>query len=71
MRSPQNLKKYLISFDETVVLLSRVKTSGRFFQMFVTFSEKLDFNVFAYIPRSVQGQSFFFQFGPDGKKYAS
>ena len=31
-------------FDKTAVLLSSVKTSGRFFQIFVPFPEKLDFN---------------------------
>jgi len=42
-------RKSHISFDKTSVLikhlflLSSVKTSGRFFQIFVTFSEELDF----------------------------
>ena len=44
MRRPQNLKKSPTGFDKTAVfLLSSVKTSGRFFQIFVAFSEKLDF----------------------------
>ena len=38
MRRPQNLKK-----SPTWFLLSSVKTSWRFFQTFVAFSEKLDF----------------------------
>ena len=33
----------LSCFDKTDVLLSSVKTSARFFQFFVPFSEKLDF----------------------------
>ena len=44
MRRPQNLKKSSTCFDKTVFLLSSVKTSGRFFQIFVAFSEKLNFN---------------------------
>ena len=44
MRRPENLKKSPTSFDKTAVSLSTsVKTSGRFFQNFVPFSEKLDF----------------------------
>ena len=45
MRKPQNLKKSPTGFDKTAVFtqLSSVKTIGRFFQVFVAFSEKLDF----------------------------
>ena len=40
MRRPQNLK----ILTKQLFLLSSVKTSGRFFQIFVAFSEKRDFN---------------------------
>ena len=36
-------KKTPTCFDKTAVLLSSVKTSGRFLKNFVPFSEKLDF----------------------------
>ena len=36
-------KKSPTCFDKIAVLLSSVKTSGRFFRIFVPFSEKLDF----------------------------
>ena len=42
MRRPQNLKKSPTCFDETAVF-TQYKTSGRFLQIFVAFSEKLDF----------------------------
>ena len=45
MERPQNLKKSPTCFDKTAVFTQNVKTSGRFFQIFVTFSEKLDFNL--------------------------
>ena len=38
-------KKSPTCFDKTLVLLSSIKTSGRFFQIFVAFSEKLDFTI--------------------------
>jgi hypothetical protein len=43
MRRPQNLKKSPACFDKTAVLLSSVKTSGRLFQIFLAFLEKLNF----------------------------
>ena len=43
MKRPQNLKKSPICFDKKLFLLSSVKTSGRFFRIFVAFSEKLEF----------------------------
>ena len=43
MRRSQNLKKSPTCFDKTAFLLNSVKTSGRFFQIFVAFSEKLNF----------------------------
>jgi hypothetical protein len=42
LRRPQNLKKSPTWFNKTAVL-SSIKTSGRFFQTFVAFSEKLNF----------------------------
>ena len=43
MRRPQNLKKNLPPFlRKQLFSLSSVKTSGRFFQISVAFSEKLD-----------------------------
>ena len=44
MRGPQNLKKSPTCFDKTAVCTHSVKSSGRFFQIFVDFSEKLNFN---------------------------
>ena len=44
MRRPQNWKKSPTCFDKAAVLLSSVKTSGTFFQIFVGFSEKLNFS---------------------------
>ena len=38
------MKTIHIFVDKTAFLLSSFKTSGRFFQNFVAFSEKLDFN---------------------------
>ena len=44
MKRPQNLKKNLPTvLTKQLFLLSSVNTSGRFFQIFVAFSEKLDF----------------------------
>jgi len=43
MRMPQNLENLTSVLTKHLFLLSSVKTSGRFFQIFVTFSEKLDF----------------------------
>ena len=37
------MKKSATSLTKQLFLLSSVKTSGRFFQIFVTFSEKLNF----------------------------
>ena len=46
MRRPQNLKKNLPPvLTKQWFLLSSVKTSGRFFQIFVAFSEKMDFTL--------------------------
>ena len=44
MRRPQNLKNLPFVLTKQLFLLSIVKTSGRFFQIFVAFSEKLNFN---------------------------
>ena len=44
MRRPQKLKKNLPPvLTRQLFFLSSVKTSGRFFQICMTFSEKLDF----------------------------
>ena len=43
MRRPQNLKKSPTGFDETAVFTQQRQNSGKFFQIFVAFSEKLDF----------------------------
>jgi len=43
MRMPQNLENLTSVLTKHLFLLSSVKTSGRFFQIFVAFSEKLDF----------------------------
>ena len=44
MRRPQNWKKNLpLAMTKQLYLLSSVKTSGRFFQNFEAFSEKLNF----------------------------
>ena len=50
LRRLQNLKKSSTCFDQTVVFtqLSSVKTSGRYFQIFVAFSEKLNFTHLKY-----------------------
>ena len=42
MRRPQNLKKSPTGFDKTV-LTQFIKPRGTFFQIFVAYSEKLDF----------------------------
>ena len=39
------MKKSPTGFDKTAVFTKYVKTSGRFFQIFVAFSEKLDFTI--------------------------
>ena len=45
MRRPQNLEKNLtLVLTKQLFLLSTVKASGRFFQFFVPFSVKLNFN---------------------------
>ena len=44
MRRPQNLKKNYV-LRKQLFLLSSVKTSGRFFQIFVAFSEMLNFTL--------------------------
>ena len=49
MRRPHNLKKSATSLTKQLFLLSSVKTSGRFFQIFVAFSEKLDFTFRPYL----------------------
>ena len=48
------MKKISLCFDNTAVLPSSVKTSGRFFQIFVPFSEKLDFTLFVAVVNSVE-----------------
>ena len=46
MRRSQNLKKNLPPvLTKQLFLLSSIKTSGRLFQIFVAFSEELDFNM--------------------------
>ena len=46
MRRPQNLKKLPLVLAKQLFLLRSVKKSGRFFQIFVAFSEKLNFIIF-------------------------
>ena len=49
MRRPQNLKNLPPVFTKQLFLLSSVKTSGRSSQIFVAFSEKVDFTSFCFI----------------------
>ena len=48
MRRPQNFKNLPPVLTKQLLLLYSVKTSGRFFQIFVAFSEKLDLKKYYY-----------------------
>ena len=66
MRRPQNLKKnLLLALTKQLFLLSSVKTSGRFFQIFVPFSEKLIFTIWG------PPDNFFSKVGHGRKRYES
>ena len=55
MRRSQNLKKNLPPvLTKQLFLLSSVKTSGRLFQIFVAFSEELDFNMQDVITQKIE-----------------
>ena len=56
MRRPQNLKKSPTCLTKQLFLLSSIKASGRYFQIVVAFSEKLNFTTtMKYLPISSNG----------------